>query len=191
MTIRQMDLFGTPAPQYPEGFRYQVGLLDANQQGQLVTEIAALPFEEFQFHGYLGKRRVVSFGWKYDFSTENLLPAENIPPFLLPVREVAAKFAGLSPAVLQQVLVTEYSPGAGIGWHKDKAVFGQVVGVSLLSSCNLRLRHKSGSKWERCSLVAEPGSAYLLSGRSRADWEHSVPAVEALRYSLTFRTLRS
>ena len=92
---------------------------------------------------------------------------------------------------MQHVLVTEYGPGAGIGWHRDKAVFGETIGVSLLSPCVLRLRRKVGEKkWERANVVAEPRSAYLLCGPARSEWEHSIPAVDALRYSITFRNLR-
>jgi alkylated DNA repair dioxygenase AlkB len=88
------------------------------------------------------------------------------------------------------VLVTEYSAGAGIGWHRDKDVFGQIVGISLLAPCVFRLRRKAGTTWERASVIAEPRSAYLLSGPSRTEWEHSIPPVDALRYSITFRNLR-
>jgi alkylated DNA repair dioxygenase AlkB len=44
---------------------------------------------------------------------------------------------------------------------------------------------------ERYSLTAEPRSAYLLRGPSRTEWEHSIPAVDSLRYSITFRSLRA
>jgi alkylated DNA repair dioxygenase AlkB len=114
-----------------------------------------------------------------------------MPGFLLPLRERAAALAGLAPPELQQVLLTEYAPGAGIGWHKDKAVFGEVVGISLLAPCTFRFRRKTGETWERISLVAEPRSAYLLKGPSRSEWEHSIPALDALRYSITFRNLRA
>ena len=97
----------------------------------------------------------------------------------------------MEPEQLRHVLVTEYGPGAGIGWHRDKAVFGETVGVSLLSPCVLRLRRKVGERrWERANVEAEPRSAYLLSGEARWEWEHSIPAMEALRYSITFRNLR-
>lgn len=77
------------------------------------------------------------------------------------------------------------------GWHRDKGVFDEVVGISLVSPCNFRFRRKAGSTWERYSLTVEPRSAYLLRGESRTIWEHSIPGVEALRYSITFRSLRS
>ena len=107
------------------------------------------------------------------------------------MRGAAANFAGLLPEQLAQVLLTEYDAGASIGWHRDKGVFGDVVGISLLSACRFRFRRKVGTEWQRASLTAEPRSAYLLRGPSRTEWEHSIPAVEALRYSVTFRTLRS
>jgi alkylated DNA repair dioxygenase AlkB len=97
--------------------------------------------------------------------------------------------AGLAPEALVHALVNEYPPGAPIGWHRDKAAFGQVVGVSLLSPCTLRFRRPDGSGWERRSLTLEPRSAYWLAGEARLAWEHSIPPVEALRYSVTFRTL--
>jgi alkylated DNA repair dioxygenase AlkB len=87
------------------------------------------------------------------------------------------------------VLVTEYSPGSQIGWHRDKAVFAEVVGISLLASCRFRFRRQHNGKWERAAIIAEPRSIYLLSGESRTDWEHSIPPVEQLRYSITFRNL--
>jgi alkylated DNA repair dioxygenase AlkB len=113
-----------------------------------------------------------------------------MPEFLLPLRERAAAFAGIAPPRLQQVLVTEYAAGAAIGWHRDKAVFGEVVGVSLLAPCTFRLRRAAGDAWERASLLVEPRSVYLLSGAARAEWEHSIPPVDALRYSITYRNLK-
>ena len=174
----------------PEGFRYQAEVLPANEEQELAEHIRELPLKEFEFHSYVGKRRTLSYGWHYDFGTERLRPTDEIPPFLHKLRERAAAFAGLSPADLPHALVTEYSPGTTIGWHRDKGVFGEVIGISLLSPCTFRLRRRAGSAWERYSLIVEPRSAYLLRGRARAEWEHSIPAVEALRYSITFRSLR-
>lgn len=190
MTPVQADLFGSPEPEFPPGFRYASEVVAPSVQQAVLEQVRALPFKAFDFHGFEGKRRVISFGWRYDFDTEKLTRSEPMPEFLLPVRDVAAEFAGLPNERLQQALVTEYGPGAPIGWHKDKAVFGAVVGISLLSACTFRLRRKLGAKWERISLRAEPGSAYLLSGSARQDWEHSIPPVEQTRYSITFRELR-
>jgi alkylated DNA repair dioxygenase AlkB len=174
-----------------EGFRYQPELIAAAFEDKLVAQVRELPFREFEFHGYKGKRRVVSFGWKYEFAGGGQLhKAEEIPEFLLPLRAVAASFAELEPDAFQHVLVTEYGPGAGIGWHRDKAVFGEVVGVSLLAPCTLRFRRKVDAKWERVNVHASPRSTYHLTGPARSEWEHSILRVDALRYSITFRTMR-
>jgi alkylated DNA repair dioxygenase AlkB len=175
----------------PEGFRYQAEILQPDEERDLVEQIQKLPLKEFEFHGYTGKRRVISFGWHYSFEHEKLQQASEMPTFLLRARAHAANFAGLAPEDLPHVLVTEYSPGTTIGWHRDKGVFNDVVGISLLSPCSFRLRRKTASGWERYSLIVEPRSAYLLRGTARTQWEHSIPAVEALRYSITFRSLRS
>ncbi len=182
------------APALPDGMRYTPDLITAAEEQALAERFAALPFRAFEFQGFFGKRRVVSFGWRYDFNLMKVEATEDMPDFLLPLRERAAAFAGLKPAALQQVLLTEYGPGAGIGWHKDRSVFGEVVGISLLAPCVFRLRRKTALKprpaWERLSLTLAPRSAYLLSGPARSDWEHSIPEVESLRYSVTFRNLR-
>lgn len=186
---QQLGLFGA-GPALPDGFRYWSDVIKPGAEEELIGHIRTLPFREFEFHGYTGKRRVVSFGWRYDFEDRELHRVDDMPPFLLALRETAARFAGMAAEQLQHVLVTEYQPGAGIGWHRDKAVFGEIVGISLLSPCVFRLRRKAGATWERVNVTAEPRSAYLLSGASRTEWEHSIPGVDALRYSVTYRNLR-
>jgi alkylated DNA repair dioxygenase AlkB len=190
--LEQLGLFGGAKTQgpLPEGFKYQPEVLPAEMEGKLLEKFSELPFKEFEFHGFTGKRRTVSFGWKYSFDDQKLHKSQDIPEWLLPVREMAANFAGLAPEDLQQLLVIEYDVGAPIGWHRDKSVFGDIVGISLKSPCNFRLRRKVGTKWERVSLIAEPRSAYLLHGPSRTEWEHSIPPVNELRYSITLRSLR-
>jgi alkylated DNA repair dioxygenase AlkB len=187
--VSQLGLFAS-APSLPEGFRYQPEILEPRAESALLDRVRALPFKEFEFHGYTGKRRVVSFGWHYDFNESVLRRTDDMPAFLVELREAAAAFAGMQATALQHVLVTEYGAGAGIGWHRDKAVFGEVVGISLLAPCTFRLRRKAGATWERVSLDAAPRSAYLLSGASRTEWEHSIPPVSATRYSITYRNLR-
>ena len=152
---KQTSLFAA-ATVLPEGFRYQADLITPDQESALLAIVRELPFQHFQFQGYVGNRRTVSYGWRYDFNDRQLQKADDLPEFLLSLRPVVAAFAGIEPERLQQVLVTEYDAGAGIGWHRDKAMFGEVVGLSLLSACRFRLRRKAGSSWERVSLVAEP-----------------------------------
>lgn len=185
----QLNLFGK-APSLPAGFRYRPDFISVEEEQALAGNLAGLAFRPFEFQGYLGKRRVISFGWQYVFDGSGLRKADDMPGFLLPLRARAAAFAGLAPEALQHVLLTEYAPGAGIGWHRDRSVFGETVGISLLAPCRFRFRRKAGGKWERAAITAEPRSAYLLSGPSRTEWEHSIPEMQALRYSITFRNLQ-
>ena len=180
------------APALPDGMIYRAEVISSAEEQALAARLEGLPFKPFEFHGYLGNRRVAPFGWRYDYSRREVRPAAEIPSFLLELRQRAAALAGLAAEDLPQVLATEYAPGAGIGWHRDKPEFDKVVGVSLLSPCTfrLRLRRRRGEGWERATLVAEPRSAYLLDGPSRSEWEHSIPPGEQLRYSVTFRSLR-
>ncbi len=167
----------------------QEDLVGTEDEAALLRNIEALSFQPFDFHGFLANRHVAWFGWRYDYAGGQLRDSEPIPPFLLLWRTRVAAFADLSPESLQQVLINKYTPGAGIGWHRDKPMFGDVIGVSLAAPCTLRLRRKQGSSWERASHHVQPRSAYLLRGEARWDWQHSIPPVEAIRYSVTFRTL--
>lgn len=170
--------------------RLRADLISAAEEASLVERLAGLPFAPFQFRGFEGRRRVVSFGWRYDFSQARLGAAEPMPDWLLPFRDRAANFLGTEPDALEHALITEYQPRAAIGWHRDRPEFGEVVGLSLGSPCTFRLRRRAGAGWERRSFTAEPRGAYTLQGPARTEWEHSIPGVEALRYSVTFRALR-
>ena len=182
------DLFGPPI-RLPEGFRYSADLVTPDQEEGLARELAALPFKPFNFHGYQANRQVVGFGFRYDYGARKVIEAPPMPSFLEPLRHKIAETFGRPVESFQQVLINEYRPGAGIGWHRDKAQFDEVVGVSLLAPCSFRFRRKNGDGWDRVSLTVEPRSAYLLSGPSRTVWEHSIPALDRHRYSITFRTL--
>jgi alkylated DNA repair dioxygenase AlkB len=199
--VRQLDLLDGDG--LPEGLNYRPDLLTPAQEIALIARIADLPFAPFQFHGFEGKRRTISFGWQYRFDGSGLAQAEPIPDWLLDVRDDAARFAGVDAAALAHALIIEYEAGAGIGWHRDRPDFGEVIGISLASEAPLRFRlkqhlggggEKSGggrtSGWRRLTLAAAPRSAYHLAGPARDQWEHSILAVPSLRYSITFRTLR-
>ena len=205
----QSDLFdgaddNKAAEHLMPGFAYTPELITRDEEKQLLLHITDLPFEYFKFYGYEGKRRTVSFGWRYEFSgAGKLRKADEIPNFLLPLRARAASFAGLAPQVLEHVLIVEYAPGAGIGWHRDRPVFDDVIGVSLRAPCVLRFRRKleahgsapssakpARSQWQRVNVTAQPRSAYFLTGAARLEWQHSIQRVDQLRYSVTFRTMR-
>ena len=168
--------------------KYQADFLSTEEERALLHDAGGLPFKEFEFHGFTGKRRTVSFGWRYDFNGGGLTKTDDMPEFLIGLRARAEAFADNPPGGFQQVLVTEYPPGAGIGWHKDRAVFGDVVGISLRSPCIFRMRRRLGHRFERKSLNAEPRSVYLLRGLSRTEWQHSIPGVKRFVIPLRFAT---
>jgi alkylated DNA repair protein (DNA oxidative demethylase) len=190
MPAPQLNLFETARPGAPPGLDYMPDFIGAEEEGALAGHIAALPFKPFEFHGFTGNRRTVSFGLHYAFDGSGLREAEPIPDWLHGLRARSAALARRETEAFVHALVIEYAPGAGIGWHRDRPVFGDVVGISLLAPAPLRFRRKSGAKWDRFTLTAEPRSAYLLTGEARHEWEHSIPQLESLRYSVTLRTLR-
>lgn len=185
----QADLFGVPTLE-PEGLRLDPALLPPVDQAELIEAFAALPFAPFEFHGWHGARRIVAFGSRYDFTRGRLEPSEPLPPFLRELAARAALFADLPGDAIAQALVTEYQPGAGIGWHRDRPQYGKIIGLSFGAPCRLRFRLRDGAGWTRRAVELAPGSAYLLDGPARWTWEHSISPLPDLRYSVTFRTLR-
>lgn len=174
------------------GLRYRAGFLDGAEEPALRGAISRLEFSPFKFQGWEGRRRTVSFGWHYDFEGKGLQPAPPLPGFLRPVRERAARLAGVEPAAFEHALVIEYAPGAGIGRHRDRPDFDVVAGISLGAPCELRFRRRTARGrrgFERATLALIPGSAYVLTGPARHEWEHSIQPLDALRYSITFRSL--
>ena len=175
----------------PEGFLYRDELLTEAEESELLRTFRGLDFAAYDYHGYLAKRRVVRYGVNYDINThETSETAQPVPEFLLSVRERAAEFAGVPADALVQAMVSEYSLGTPIGWHRDAPQFGTIIGISLGSACRMRLKPYQ-SKGKILSLGLEPRSIYVMRGAARSEWQHSIPAVEEMRYSITFRTLRS
>ena len=160
----------------PEGFEYCAELVSPDEEAQLLEHFRKLDLREFEFRGFL------------DFAAETLHNAEVIPDFLLPLRQWAANFARIAASELAHALVTEYAPGSAIGWYRDRPVYEDVIGISFASPCRFRMRRKRGNAWQRASKVLEPRSVYLLRGPVRTQWQHSIPPVEQLRYSVTFRS---
>ncbi len=171
------------------GLKYQDDVIGLIEEEALLDRLMALELAPFRFHGWLGNRKTQSFGWRYDFDDASFTRTEPVPDWLQPLREKAARLAEVQPDDFAHVLLARYDSGAGIGWHRDRDVFEKVVGISLNTPATLRFRQRTASGFRRASFDVEPRSAYLISGESRWDWEHSITPGDRLRFSITFRTL--
>jgi len=179
----------------PSGFFYQPAFMTTADEAALLAAIGHLTFADFAMRGVVARRRVAFFGEAYDRGIA--LP---IPDFLMPLRTALGAWAQVDPAAFAMALINEYRPGTPIGWHRDAPQYDIVAGVSLLAPARMRFRpyvspRDSASPAVRRAatheLVLDPRSAYLMTGSARSDYEHHVPPVTALRYSVTFRTLCS
>lgn len=174
----------------PQGLVYEPEFLTADEERGLVEMLEAFDFEEVRMRGQTARRTVRHFGLDYDYEHWKVTPGEPLPAFLGWVRDRAAALADVEAAQLAQTLVSRYPRGAGIGWHRDAPMFGQVIGVSLGSPSRMRFQRGKGPARKTFALELEPRSAYVLAGAVRWQWQHSIPATKSLRYSITFRTLK-
>ena len=181
------DLFG---PCLLPGLSAQCEFLTAAEEDILIARIEAAELTPFRFQQWEGKRLTRSYGWHYDFESGAFSRTEPLPKWLLPIADRAAKFANIEPDRIAQALLISYGPGAGIGWHRDRPVFEHVIGISLGAPTTMRFRRRNEAKFERFALPLAPRSIYHLDGEARSDWEHSISAMEAARWSITLRTLR-
>jgi hypothetical protein len=191
---RESSLFGV---EVPNGFLYRDDFITSDEESRLADEIGRVQFSTFEMRGVAARRRVAFFGRSYDSGGGATPP---LPAFLLPLRARVAEWAQLQPDEFVMALINEYPPGAPIGWHRDAPQYGIVAGISLLSSCRMKFRPyvrpstRSSSAARRIAtheITLERRSGYLLNGESRNAFEHHIPAVDTLRYSITFRTARS
>ena len=185
----QQDLFGTTEPLVP-GLLLEAGVVTAVEETKLAAHIDAAPLEPFKFGQWRGKRLTAHYGSAYDFTRGRVEPAPPLPDWLLALRARLAPLAGLEPEALGQALLIRYDPGAGIGWHRDRPQYGEVLGLSLSADCVLRLRRRIDGGFERRSVPLPARSLYRLSGEVRWEWEHSIAPMDTARRSITFRTLR-
>ena len=174
----------------PVGFRHFPSLLSSEEEQELLDRMQTLRFDDVRMHGQVARRGVRHYGVQYTFESAAISPGEPIPNWLTTVRSRAARLLTVTDEALAEALVTYYPAGATIGWHRDAPPFGDVVGISLGSSCELRFQRGSGADRRVFQQRLEPRSAYILAEQARNRWQHSIPPVEADRYSLTFRTLR-
>ena len=186
-----MPLFGQ---NYPPGLLYREQFLTPEEETDLLQSIASVTFGPFEMRGVAARRRVAFFGQSYD-RTE----AKSFPDFLLSLRIKIAEWTKVDAAAFAMCLINEYPPGAPIGWHRDAPQYDVVAGVSLLSDCRMKFRPylspalaegRSTRRPATHEIALERRSAYFMTGESRTAYEHHIPAVTNLRYSITFRTLR-
>jgi alkylated DNA repair dioxygenase AlkB len=192
----QAALFDDLAPSpgaLPDGLVYEDGFLSAPEEAALIELIARLPLQEARYKSYTARRRVVSYGGRFDYDANELLPSGALIEELHPLRARVAQWAGIAPEALAHVLVAEYLPGTPLGWHRDVPDFEDVYGVSLGSTALLRLRPYPPVRPRREDIIklpVQPRSIYALRGTARWGWQHSVAPVDAARWSITFRTMR-
>jgi alkylated DNA repair dioxygenase AlkB len=192
----QAALFDDLAPSpgaLPDGLVYEDGFLSAPEEAALIELIARLPLQEARYKSYTARRRVVSYGGRFDYDANELLPSGALIEELHPLRARVAQWVGVGPEALAHVLVAEYLPGTPLGWHRDVPDFEEVYGVSLGSTALLRLRPYPPVRPKREDIIklpVQPRSIYALRGTARWGWQHSVAPVDAARWSSTFRTMR-
>lgn len=195
----QQPLFGDRMD--PPGFHYRADFITAAEERALLGACAHLPFTAVEMRGVVARRRTTHFGLTYGYYSRRISTGPPLPDFLLPYRDRVAHWAGIESGELVEALVTEYPEGAPIGWHRDAPMFGDVIaGISLGVPCRMKFRPyippRAVGSLDRAArratheVVLEPRSAYLITGRARSEFEHAIPPVPALRYSITFRTLR-
>ena len=191
-----LNLFEVAA-KVPDGFIYRKNFISEAEEQALIREIQSVQLASFKYYQFTGKRRLASFGWQYEFGKNEITTAPDMPAFLLPLRTRAGKLFDIDPDSLMQTSIIEYSIGSPIGWHRDISQFGVVAGISLGAACRMRFRKynrarsRSLKRDEILSIELEPRSLYLMSGASRELWQHSIPPVKDLRYSIMMRTLRA
>ena len=185
--MRQQSLFAVR--EIPEGLIFKSDFLTVQEERDLFALLQTLPFHEFKLHGVAAKRRVLHFGLRYALESRVLSTAPEIPSQFEPIRRRAAAFAGIAPNEFSQILVNEYRPGAGIGWHHDSPAFGIVAGISLAATCTMRFQEGSAEQRRTSAQELPSRSIYLLTGEARNLWQHRIAPIGELRYSITMRTL--
>src|SRR5262245_9527585 len=151
---------------------YQRDFISAKEEAALIGHIRALPLAPFQFGIYEGKRRVVFFGSRYDFTHERLEAAEELPAWLVPLAGRVERFAALLSGSIKHALCTEYRLAP-----RQKALRS---GVRALPRLGLQIPFPPQDRQQLGTFHAQHGTTLPLreTGASRHVWEHSIPPVE-------------
>lgn len=184
----QLSLLGEPSP---SGFKEIPDFLSAPEERELIAAFATIDWQLVRMHGVTAKRRVKHYGYDYGYESWKVQPTDPAPEFLQPFIARAAPLMGAREEEIAEILISDYPPGAGIGWHRDAPMFGDAVfGFSLKSACTMKFRRKQGDGFEIFKADLQPRDAYIISGPCRRDWQHSISPVKSERFSVTFRTLK-
>lgn len=175
----------------PRGLLLKEDVISATEETELLQRFEGLRWDPIVIRGQAARRTARHFGLGYDYDTREPRPGEPIPGWLGPARQAGAKLAAVAPEDLVEALVQRYPPGSTIGWHRDAPAFGIVVGISLLGAARLRFQRGKRERRRTWEVVVGPRSGYVLADEVRWSWEHAIPAIKELRYSITFRTLRA
>ncbi|STX52152.1 Uncharacterised protein [Legionella busanensis] len=171
------------------GLAYFQHFISKEEEKSLIQHIQNLSWQKVSLFGQVAKRRVVHFGLDYHYESRTVKPTTPPPFFLQKTITSAANLLDKSSNHIDEILITEYPILAGINWHRDAPAFKEVIGISLLNPTIIYFRKRT-NKQEQIKLILEPCSVYILKDEIRWEWEHRIPPVKALRYSITLRTLR-
>lgn len=164
----------------------------ATEQQVLLDEVDARPWLEDL------KRRVQHYGYKYDYRArrvDHTMYIDELPDFAVGVAQRLLD-NHLIERMPDQMIVNEYVPGQGISAHVDcEPCFSDgIVTVSLGSTYEMDFIHVQ-TKTVR-PIMLETGSAVIMTGESRYDWQHQIRARKSdrgiprgRRVSLTFRNV--
>ena len=179
-------------PLTPGGLVYRPDLISEAEEWQALAVLEAMELHTITMHGRTARRTVRHFGLDYGYESWQLVPTDPLPHELAWMAERAGSLAGLDPGEFAQILISRYPPGSTIGWHRDAPMFGpKVVGISLASACRMRFQRGKGPARQVAEVTLAPRSGYILAGAARYAWQHSIPPTKALRYAITFRTLKA
>ena len=199
----QLSLTDTETAAAPMGLEYQPGFLAATDEERLLAHI-----DNAEWLTDLS-RRVLHFGYKYDYTSRSLDESARIGP--LPewlaqlsykVREAASEEAKrlLDPhQPFEQAIINEYEPKQGIAPHIDRDCFGPVVATVSLGSA-VDMDFCCDSTEDEYTQRLEPRSLVLLYGDARSKWQHGIAKRKSdtwggqrierkRRVSITFRTI--
>lgn len=179
------------------GLRYIPDYITEFQHDWLLDQI------DKQQWGSFSKRRVQHYGPKYDYETGKLkcdAHPNDLPEWL---KRLSHKLYtdGHTPEVPNQVLVSEYQPGQGIGGHIDREPWFKdtIIALSLGSSCIMEFTNQC-DRTKKVSVWLAIRSIAVLREAARYTWLHGIPARKSdvwdgrkytrqRRISLTFRTV--